>query len=66
MAAQLTPYRWEGFNAQGQREKGQINAGSPALAQAELKKQGITVYNVMPKSFSLFNFLQQKKLNLYL
>jgi type IV pilus assembly protein PilC len=46
---------WEGTDKQGRRAKGEINSTNPAIAKAELRKQGINATRVRRKSqgFSL-------------
>lgn len=36
-------YRWQGLDAQGRRQQGLLQASSPALASAQLRRQGIQV-----------------------
>src|SRR4030095_1316800 len=44
---------WEGTDKQGRRAKGEINSPNPAIAKAELRKQGINATRVRKKSGGL-------------
>jgi type IV pilus assembly protein PilC len=44
---------WEGTDKQGRRAKGEINSSNPAIAKAELRKQGINATRVRKKSAGL-------------
>src|SRR5215471_3491023 len=43
-------FLWEGTDKQGRRAKGEISSSNPAIAKAELRKQGITATKVRKKS----------------
>ncbi|HEY6599197.1 MAG TPA: type II secretion system F family protein [Pseudomonadales bacterium] len=42
-------FLWEGTDKQGRRAKGEITSANPAIAKAELRKQGITATKVRKK-----------------
>jgi type IV pilus assembly protein PilC len=44
---------WEGTDKQGRRAKGEIASSNPAIAKAELRKQGITATKVRKKGSGL-------------
>src|SRR5262245_39646484 len=44
---------WEGTDKQGRRAKGEISSSNPAIAKAELRKQGINATRVRKKSQGL-------------
>jgi type IV pilus assembly protein PilC len=44
---------WEGTDKQGRRAKGEISSSNPAIAKAELRKQGINATKVRKKSQGL-------------
>ena len=53
--AESAIFLWEGTDKQGKKTKGEINSSSPAIARAELRRQGIVANKVRKKgkSFSL-------------
>ena len=53
--AESAVFLWEGTDKQGKKTKGEINSSSPAIARAELRRQGIVANKVRKKgkSFSL-------------
>ena len=53
--AESAIFLWEGTDKQGKKTKGEITSASPAIAKAELRRQGITAKKVRKKSagFSL-------------
>jgi type IV pilus assembly protein PilC len=62
MTSQATEtYHWEGVNPKGKPAQGDVSAQTPALAQAELQRQGIIVKKITKKSPSFFNISQKKQ-----
>ncbi|ORU94360.1 MAG: type II secretion system protein F [Cycloclasticus sp. symbiont of Bathymodiolus heckerae] len=53
-------YLWEGTDAKGNRNKGEINARSDAIVKAELRRQGIRPIKVKKKPQPLFGSMGQK------
>ena len=53
--AESAVFLWEGTDKQGKKTKGEINSSSPAIARAELRRQGIVAKKVKKKTagFSL-------------
>lgn len=53
--AESAIFLWEGTDKQGKKTKGEISSASPAIARAELRRQGIVAQKVRKKSkgFSL-------------
>ena len=53
--AESAIFLWEGTDKQGRKTKGEINSTNPAIAKAELRRQGIVATKVRKKSqgFSL-------------
>jgi len=53
--AESVTFVWEGTNKQGKKSKGEISSSNPAIAKAELRRQGINATRVRKKSkgFSL-------------
>jgi type IV pilus assembly protein PilC len=53
--AESAIFLWEGTDKQGRKTKGEINSTNPAIAKAELRRQGIVTTKVRKKSqgFSL-------------
>ena len=53
--AESAIFLWEGTDKQGKKTKGEITSASPAIARAELRRQGIVAQKVRKKSkgFSL-------------
>ncbi len=47
-------FTWEGLDRRGAKTKGEIQAANPALAKAQLRKQGIKATKVRKKSMELF------------
>ena len=48
--AETAVFVWEGKDKQGRKTKGEISSSTPALAKAELRKQGILANKVKKKS----------------
>lgn len=48
--SETSAYQWQGINTQGQRVNGVIDAIDPKEAQTELKKRGIEVISLKPKT----------------
>ncbi len=48
--AETAVFVWEGKDKQGRKTKGEISSSTPALAKAELRKQGIVANKVKKKS----------------
>ena len=48
--AESATFVWEGTDKQGRKAKGEISSLNPALAKAELSKQGIVAKKVKKKS----------------
>jgi type IV pilus assembly protein PilC len=53
---------WEGTDKQGRRTKGEIASSNPAIAKAELRKQGINATRVRKKGAGL-SFNSGKSIN---
>src|SRR5512139_2663531 len=53
---------WEGTDKQGRRAKGEITSSNPAIAKAELRKQGINATRVRKKGAGL-SFSSGKSIN---
>ena len=51
--AESATFVWEGTDKQGRKAKGEISSLNPALAKAELRKQGIVAKKVKKKSTSI-------------
>lgn len=51
--AETATFVWEGKDKQGRKSKGEINSSTPAIAKAELRRQGIVATRVKKKSASL-------------
>lgn len=56
----LAIFLWEGTDKKGNRTKGEISAGSEALAKAELRRQGVNPLKVRKKPKSLFGEARRK------
>ena len=54
-------FLWEGTDKRGNRSKGEINAVSPTLAKAELRRQGVNPLKVRKKPKPLFGGAARKK-----
>jgi type IV pilus assembly protein PilC len=54
---------WEGTDKQGRRAKGEIASSNPAIAKAELRKQGITATRVRKKGGAAFSLGSGKAIN---
>lgn len=54
-AAKTIAFIWEGTDKKGAKIKGEITSTSPALAKAQLRKQGINASKVRKKPVSLFS-----------
>ncbi len=54
---------WEGTDKQGRRAKGEIASSNPAIAKAELRKQGINATRVRKKGGAVFSFGGGKAIN---
>ena len=52
---QNSTFVWEGTDRKGAKVKGEISAQDPALAKAQLRKQGINPLKVKKKAISLFS-----------
>ena len=48
--AESAVFLWEGTDKQGKKTKGEINSSSPAIARAELRRQGIVAQKVKKKT----------------
>jgi len=48
-------YVWQGTDKQGRKTRGEMTAASPAIAKAQLRKQGIAAKKVRKKPKSLFS-----------
>jgi type IV pilus assembly protein PilC len=48
-------FLWEGIDKQGRKTKGEISSVTPAIAKAELRRQGINATKVRKKTKSLFS-----------
>lgn len=51
--AESATFVWEGTDRQGRKAKGEITSSNPAIAKAELRKQGIVATRVKKKSNGL-------------
>ena len=51
--AESATFVWEGTDKQGRKSKGEISSSTPAIAKAELRRQGIVATKVKKKSSSL-------------
>jgi type IV pilus assembly protein PilC len=51
--AESAIFVWEGTDKQGKKSKGEINSTNPAIAKAELRRQGIVATKVRKKAASL-------------
>jgi type IV pilus assembly protein PilC len=51
--AESATFVWVGTDQQGRKSKGEINSTTPAIAKAELRRQGIVATRVKKKSASL-------------
>ncbi|MCB1684329.1 MAG: type II secretion system F family protein [Pseudomonadales bacterium] len=51
--AESAIFLWEGTDKQGKKSKGEITSASPAIAKAELRRQGIVAKKVRKKSAGL-------------
>jgi type IV pilus assembly protein PilC len=54
---------WEGTDKQGRRAKGEIASSNPAIAKAELRKQGINATRVRKKGGAVFSLSSGKAIN---
>lgn len=54
---------WEGTDKQGRRAKGEIASSNPAIAKAELRKQGINATRVRKKGGAMFSVSSGKAIN---
>jgi type IV pilus assembly protein PilC len=54
---------WEGTDKQGRRAKGEIASSNPAIAKAELRKQGINATRVRKKGNAVFSLSGGKSIN---
>jgi type IV pilus assembly protein PilC len=54
-------FTWEGTDRRGNRVKGESHTANPAIARAELRRQGITPLKVKRKSEGLFGLGKRKK-----
>jgi len=45
---------WEGTDRNGNRKKGEVQARNPALAKAQLRREGVNVLKIKPKPKPLF------------
>ncbi|WP_428239732.1 type II secretion system F family protein [Gynuella sp.] len=52
-AAKTFTYKYEGVSRSGRSVKGELNADNPAIAKAQLRKQGINVKKLVKKSQSI-------------
>ncbi len=57
----LDIYTWEGVDKQGKKSKGEMQAGSVALVNTSLRRQGINPLKVQRRRGSLFAFKQKIK-----
>ena len=57
----LDIYTWEGVDKQGKKSKGEMEAGSVALVNTSLRRQGINPLKVQRRRGSLFAFKQKIK-----
>lgn len=53
--AESATFLWEGTDRQGRKSKGEISSTNPAIAKAELRRQGINATRVKKKTKSLFS-----------
>ena len=53
--ADSATFVWEGTDRQGKKAKGEISSTNPAIAKAELRRQGINATKVKKKTKSLFS-----------
>ncbi len=53
--AESATFVWEGTDRQGKKAKGEISSTNPAIAKAELRRQGINATKVKKKTKSLFS-----------
>ncbi|MBK79680.1 MAG: type II secretion system protein F [Gammaproteobacteria bacterium] len=53
--AESATFLWEGTDRQGKKAKGEISSTNPAIAKAELRRQGINATKVKKKTKSLFS-----------
>ena len=53
--AESATFVWQGTDKQGRKSKGEISSTNPAIAKAELRRQGINATTVKKKSKSLFS-----------
>ncbi|HEX7036055.1 MAG TPA: type II secretion system F family protein [Pseudomonadales bacterium] len=53
--AETATFVWEGTDRQGRKTKGEISSTNPAIAKAELRRQGINATKVRKKPKSLFS-----------
>lgn len=53
--AESATFVWEGTDRQGRKTKGEIDSSTPAVAKAELRRQGINATKVKKKAKSLFS-----------
>ncbi len=53
--AESATFVWEGTDKQGRKTKGEIDSTNPAIAKAELRRQGINATRVKKKSKSMFS-----------
>ncbi|NKC00978.1 MAG: type II secretion system F family protein [Pseudomonadales bacterium] len=51
--AESATFVWEGTDKQGRKSKGEINSSTPAIAKAELRRQGIVATKVKKKGAGL-------------
>ena len=51
--AESAVFLWEGTDKHGKKSKGEISSSSPAIARAELRRQGIVANKVRKKSKGL-------------
>ncbi|MFU8817484.1 MAG: type II secretion system F family protein [Pseudomonadales bacterium] len=52
--AESATFQWEGTDKQGRKTKGEISSANPAIAKAELRRQGINANKVRKKAKPLF------------
>ncbi len=53
--AESATFLWEGTDRQGKKTKGEIDSSTPAVAKAELRRQGINATKVKKKTKSLLS-----------
>ena len=51
--AESATFVWEGTDKQGRKSKGEISSSTPAIAKAELRRQGIVATKVKKKGAGL-------------